>query len=275
MAAPFFSVVIPTLNEEKFLPKLLSSLCEQTYTDFEVIVVDGASVDKTVVLARTFTSKLPALQVIESKIAGLPLQRNLGVKAARGSYFVLIDADSILMPYALSRMAWFIKTNAPELFTSWFSPDSSVSGDTLFTLIGNMFIEGAIATKRPVAPGPLTVVSRSAFEQVDGYDESLAFGEDFDFTMRICATGVTLQMLRETLYIISLRRVRRDGKLKFVQLYARASLFVLLTKRTLRRVPEYIMGGHVYTKKPASKKRASLLRSLESKLKTLSREIFE
>ena len=88
------SVVIPALNEEKYLPQLLQSLSEQTQPDFEVVVVDGSSKDRTVELARSFSSKLPALNVIVSPTARLPLQRNLGARATSGEWLVFLDADS-------------------------------------------------------------------------------------------------------------------------------------------------------------------------------------
>ena len=107
MAAPLFSIIIPTLNEELFLPTLLVSLTEQSFGDFEVIVIDGSSADKTVAIASSFEKKLPRLEIIVSKIAGLPLQRNLGAKAARGSYFIFVDADSVLFPYTPSPIPLF------------------------------------------------------------------------------------------------------------------------------------------------------------------------
>jgi glycosyltransferase involved in cell wall biosynthesis len=240
------SVIIPALNEEKFLPQLLASLAAQTKRDFEVIVVDGSSKDRTVSRARSFRSKLPKLQVIVSTRASLPLQRNMGARAASGEWLAFIDADSILLPYFIERLQSFIREHHPKLFTSWFRPDSEVSGDALFILIANLFVEGSIVMHRPIAPGPLAVVRREVFDLVDGYDETLHFGEDYDFTRRIAARGIGLQILRETLYIYSLRRVRKEGRLRFMRLYARAALLVLLTKKNLRRVPSYVMGGHLY-----------------------------
>jgi len=240
------SLVIPALNEENFLPHLLTSLTKQTKQDFEVVVVDGSSQDRTVETARSFHAKLPKLQVIVGEKAGLPLQRNLGAKATTGEWLVFIDADSRLLPYFVERIEWFIEKQQPKLFTSWFRPDSEVSEDALFTLIANSFVEGSIYFRRPIAPGPLTAVRRDVFELVGGYDEALTFGEDYDLTRRIAERGFALQILRETLYELSLRRVRREGKLRFIRLYAKASLRVLLTKRNLRHVPSYIMGGHLY-----------------------------
>jgi glycosyltransferase involved in cell wall biosynthesis len=240
------SLVIPALNEEKFLPHLLTSLTKQTKQDFEIVVVDGLSKDHTVEIARSFYSKLPKLNVIVSEKAGLPLQRNLGARATTGEWLVFIDADSVLLPYFVERLEWFIEKQKPVIFTSWFRPDSETSGDALFTLLSNSFVEGSVYFHRPIAPGPLTAVKRDVFELVGGYNEALTFGEDYDFTCRVVDRGNPLQILRETLYEYSLRRVRREGKLCFVSLYATAALRVLLTKKNIEQVPSYVMGGHLY-----------------------------
>ena len=135
------SIVIPALNEENYLPHLLTSLTKQTKRDFEVIVVDGSSTDKTVEVARSFASRLPKLEVIVSQKANLPLQRNMGARASSGEWLAFIDADSILLPYFIERIESFIEEQNPTLFTSWFRPDSEISGDALFTLMANLFVE--------------------------------------------------------------------------------------------------------------------------------------
>jgi glycosyltransferase involved in cell wall biosynthesis len=241
-----FSIVIPTLNEEKFLPNLLSALTQQTKKDFEVVVVDGSSSDNTVAVAHSFNAKLPKLQVCLSEKANLPLQRNIGARAAAGEWLVFVDADSTPLPYFIERLERFIEERNPKILTTWFRPDSEASGDALFTLFSNLWVESALAVHRPVALGPLTAVKREVFDLVNGYNETLAFGEDYDLTRRVVAQGIALQILRETLYIISLRRMRREGKPRYIWLMMKASLLVLFTKRNLHRVPSYIMGGHLY-----------------------------
>ncbi len=252
------SIVIPALNEEKFLPYLLTSLTKQTKKDFSVVIVDGSSKDKTVEIAESFSSKLPKLKVIVSEKAGLPLQRNIGARATRGEWLVFLDADNTVHPYFIERLECFIKEHEPQLFTSWFRPDSEVSGDAMFTLIANLFVEGSIIFHRPIAPGPLAVVRREVFELVGGYNEALTFGEDYDLTQRIAAKGISLQILRETLYVLSLRRVRKEGKLRFIRLYAKAALLVLLTKKNLDNVPSYVMGGHFYEEKKKHTKQPAI-----------------
>lgn len=272
MVKPRFSVIIPTLNEEKFLPKLLASLVVQTQRDFEVIVVDGRSRDKTVEVAQSFNAKLPALVIEQSPKASLPLQRNLGARKAKGEWLVFVDADSIFLPYFIERISRFINEAHPELFTTWFRPDSEVAGDALLTLLADMFIEGSIVLRRQLSPGPLTVVSRQAYKSVNGYDENLTFGEDYDFAQRLSAHGIKLQILRETLAVYSLRRMRKEGKLKMLQFYAKVSLLALLTKKMPREVSGYVMGGHLYDKtKPA--RPGSHLKKLKKNLDKLTQKI--
>lgn len=248
MKAPLFSVIIPTLNEEKFLPKLLDSLTAQSQRDFEVIVVDGKSKDETVSVATSFQKKLP-LKVILSERANLPMQRNLGAKEAKGKWLIFVDADSVLLPYFFDRVSAYISEMKPELFTTWFKPDSDVATDPLYTLVGNMFIESSLVFHRPIAPGPLSIVARRAYDLVGGYDETVSWGEDYDFTKRVTERGIPFTICRETLYVFSLRRLRNEGKLKFLNTYLKSSLLVLLTKKNFRHMPGYIMGGHLYTDK--------------------------
>src|SRR5262249_53981432 len=157
--------------------------------------------DRTVELARAFSDRLPGLKVIVSPRANLPLQRNLGARASQNEWLVFLDADNIVEPYFIERIERFIGEKQPHIFTSWFRPDSENPGDALFTLVSNLFVEGGLYTHRPIAPGPLTVVRRELFERVNGFDENLTFGEDYDFTYRVTQLGAPLQILRETLYV--------------------------------------------------------------------------
>ena len=79
---PYFSVIIPTLNEELYIPNLLTDLTHQKVFNFEVIVVDGKSSDKTKLIVGLFKNKLP-LTFLESSKSNVSLQRNMGAKLSR------------------------------------------------------------------------------------------------------------------------------------------------------------------------------------------------
>jgi len=274
MTKPLFSLIIPSFNEEAFLPKLLTSISCQTANNFEVIVVNGSSTDKTEAVALSYKKLLgQRLRIVTTK-ANLPFQRNIGAKKALGEWLIFIDADSILLPYFVERIGVFIEAYHPRLFTTWSRPDTENSSDALMTLLLNLVFEGSLRFKRPVAPGPLTCVKKSVFTRVHGYDETLAWGEDFDFTQRVCKTGVQFMILREALYVYSLRRFRHEKKLKLADIYTKVFLSVLLTKKTPRRISGYVMGGQLYEKKKKSTHSKESLRTFEAKFRTLLREFF-
>lgn len=269
-----YSVIIPTLNEEKFLPKLLTSLAEQTQKDFEVIVVDGSSRDCTVAVAKSFTKKIPNLQVIVSNKANLPLQRNLGAQATSGKWLVFVDADSILFPNFIERITSYIDHEKPDFFTTWLRPDSEKPADANIALLGNLMFEVGLALHKPLPSGPLTVVSRGAFTAVHGYNEHQEFNEDVDFSYRISKAHFSVHIIPETLYVWSLRRLRHQGTAKMIQQYIIASLPILFFNRPLKKLPGYIMGGQLYDKKKKTIPTTSL-RRFEKNLRKLLKEIFE
>ena len=265
-----YSIVIPTLNEEKFLPKLLDSLAAQTKKDFEVIVVDGSSKDKTVAVAKSFVRKLPKLQIVMSKKASLPLQRNLGAKVARAAWLIFIDADSIVFPHFIERITRYIRDEKPSFFTTWLRPDSEKPGEANIALLGNLMFEVALTLGRPLPSGPLTAVTRTAFARVGGYNEEHAYHEDIDFSMRVARAGFSIRIIPETLYVWSLRRLRKQGTAKVIQQYIISAVPILLFKQPLKHMPGYIMGGQLY-----GKKQQSALKRYEKKFRALLKELFE
>ena len=144
---PTISIIIPTLNEEKFLPKLLDSLAGQQDKDFEVIVVDGASGDKTVEVAQSYIKKVPHLTIIQAEKPGVSYQKNLGASRATGEWLLFVDADVILYPYSIERMRAYITERNLEFFTPWFSPDASITSDVAVSLVTLGVYEGSLMVK--------------------------------------------------------------------------------------------------------------------------------
>src|SRR5688572_25766785 len=114
---PFFSVIIPTLNEAQFLPKLLTDLAAQQEKEFEVIVVDGKSEDQTVSRARGFAEKL-TLSVYEVEKRNVSFQRNYGASKAHGRYFIFFDADVGMAATFLKALKEKLLTQKPDYGTT-------------------------------------------------------------------------------------------------------------------------------------------------------------
>ena len=256
MMKPRFSVIIPTLNEEKFIPKLLASLTQQTVKDFEVIVVDASPNDRTVAAAKQYTRKLP-IAVIKSEKTGVSYQRNYGAKLAKADWFIFVDADSVLFPYFIERIIAYIDKKHSRIFTTWLKADSDDPGDAIGGFLLNMGVEGGVLIERPWAPGPLTVVRRDVFESVGGYNEKVTFGEDHELGVMIYRKGVPFDILREILYIYSFRRFRKEGSLKIFNRWLKSTLNVIFTHKGLKYMPGFIGGGGIYEQSPQVKKRGN------------------
>jgi len=276
MHTPMFSVVIPALNEEKYISHLLSSLTEQSYTDFEVILVDGRSKDKTVSVAKTFHSKLKNFSIVVAPHASLPYQRNVGAQNAKGEWLIFVDADTVLLPYTIERIAAYIASHDVSFLTTWCTPDSERINDSVLALMGNIFYEGSLRFKRPVSPGPFTVVRETLFHEIDGYDEEHPFLEDQDFSQRMTKHGVDLHIIRETLYVWSLRRYRKKGMMSVMGEYAKAVIPIAFFKKTPKNMTGYPMGGHIFSENAKKQKLTKLnLRKLEKTIQKFMKELFE
>lgn len=272
MKKPRFSVIIPTFNEENFAPKLLRSLVTQTVKNFDVVLVDGKSKDKTLAVATPFTKKLP-LTIVSSDKPGVSLQRNMGARIAQADWLIFVDADSVLMPNFMERIGDYIDGSDTKFFTTWMKADGDNPAEAIAGFLANMFYEGALLIERPCAPGPMTVVRRDVFNLVGGYDEEASYGEDYDFTLQVVQKGVPLTMLREILYEYSLRRFRKEGTFKAFNRYLKSTLKILITKSGPKHMPGFIGGGAMYGQKKAKKRTNALfLKKLQKSIRKIAKE---
>ena len=250
-----FSVIIPTLNEEKFVSKLLTSLREQSVKNFEVIVVDGHSKDRTVFEVKKFAARLPLTVVIGN--TGVSCQRNLGATIAKAQWLVFVDADSVLFPHFFDRIGAFIDATHTRFFTTWLKSDGDEPADAIAGFLLNMGIEGGVLIERPWAPGPLTIVRRDVFRLVGGYNETVTYGEDHELGVSIYRRGVPFDILREILYIHSFRRYRQEGTFKVMNRGLKSTLKIIFTHQGLKHMPGFIGGGSIYDK-PSQKEKTKL-----------------
>ncbi len=104
---PFFTVFTPTYNRGYILPELYRSLQQQTYVDFEWMIVDDGSSDETETLVAQWQNEKNAFQIIyiKKENEGKPRAINTGLEKAAGRYFFIVDSDDHLYPYALEKMS--------------------------------------------------------------------------------------------------------------------------------------------------------------------------
>jgi glycosyltransferase involved in cell wall biosynthesis len=95
------SVVIPVYNVEKYLAECVDSVLGQTYTDYEIILVDDGATDSSGAMCDAYARNDPRIRVIHQKNGGLSAARNTGLKAARGEYVYFLDSDDYIEPQTL------------------------------------------------------------------------------------------------------------------------------------------------------------------------------
>lgn len=244
---PFFSIVIPCLNEEKSLPLLLGDLTKQTLQSFEVIVIDGNSKDNTVKEANKFKSKLPSLTILSSKIRNVSVQRNMGGEEAIGKYLLFNDADNRLPKHFLEGVKYHQGVKPTDMFTTWCLPDSNRRSDKAIATNLNLLTETGLRLGTPGALGAMIGCRRKYFGKIGGFNPEFAFGEDSEFIRQGYKKGYSFSIIREPRYVYSLRRFRKIGTLKLLQKYAVLNLKIL-TNQKVDQKKEYPMGGEYLEK---------------------------
>jgi glycosyltransferase involved in cell wall biosynthesis len=190
------SVVIPTLNYGTFLGRALASVAAQTYAPIEVIVVDNGSTDTT---NEVLAAHARAITVLRQPIRGPSAARNMGIRAARGRYIALLDADDRWRPEKLTRQVALLERNpglaAVGCGVQFITADGAPLGHRDVPARASEPIDLAVQLRRLAvrdfgiggsASG--AVIRRDAFDVVGWWDETLLSAEDWDMWMRLAAT---------------------------------------------------------------------------------------
>ena len=224
MRKPFISVIIPTLNEEKYIESTLKSVKNQDYKKYEIIVADGKSRDKTVKIAKKYADRIV---IVRKK--GPAAGRNAGAKIAKGKILLFLDADTILLFNALTEFAKAFKANVVGA-TCPIVPISSKARDFILYWFYDQFAKASIRAKTPQIAGVCCAYRKDAFEKVDGFNEKLKFSEDIDLSKRIGKLG-KIVFIEKTLALTSTRRFEKLGLATAARNHLELYLNYLLTGR--------------------------------------------
>jgi len=197
------SIIIPTLNEEKYLPKLLDCINKQTYKDYEIIVADANSEDKTVRLAKKYGCRIVK--------GGLPgISRNKGAKAAKGDILLFLDADSAIEPKFLEEALNKIKKRKLDVAGCYLQPSSDKIIDRIFLGIFNSW---TFLTQGfyPNACGTGIFCKKWLHDKINGFDKTIKLSEDMDYARRAGKLG-KFGILRNPKVIFSMRRYDNEGR---------------------------------------------------------------
>ncbi|MEE9320484.1 MAG: glycosyltransferase family 2 protein [Granulosicoccus sp.] len=197
--SPRFSIVIPTYNRAASITNTLTSCFEQTFTDFEIIVVDDGSTDNTAeVLANIDDVRLVA---VNQANAGPAAARNTGMDIAKGEYIAFLDSDDLWYPAFLDTMQKKLETAESVVLYGhiivdrgvgryWIKPDRALGSDE--SIYDYLYVSGGfIQTSTMVIPAQLAKDVR--------WDESVTYGDNDQFAIDCWRTGTPFQMIDEPL----------------------------------------------------------------------------
>lgn len=206
------SIIIPTLNEEKCLPLLLESIKKQSVSrtvldenNFEIIVADAGSKDKTVEIAKTYGCKIVK--------GGLPAKgRNEGAEVARGDLLLFLDADMTLPENFLEKVLKEFKER--NLDIAGFLMDPLTRNNFLKFLFNLFYNWPVLALARVLAhAAQVILVKKNLHQKLKGFDETIKLAEDHDYAKRAKKIG-KFGIIRTPRFFSSLRRFEKDGWVK-------------------------------------------------------------
>ncbi len=105
MATPYFSIIIPMYNAEKYIKVCVGSVLAQTFQDFEIIIIDDCSTDNSYKICQELYGNNKKIRLIRhEKNQGAGFARNNGIKNSHGEYIMFVDSDDAIMPYSLEKL---------------------------------------------------------------------------------------------------------------------------------------------------------------------------
>ena len=197
------SIIIPTYNEEEYLPKLLESIKKQNYTDYEIIVADANSTDRTREIAEEY-----GCIIVDGGMPGVG--RNRGAEVAKEEYLLFLDSDLTLTDDFLRAMLYEFKMEKLDIAIGQMEPLSKKKEVKIVHDFANNFMIASEKIK-PHGAGCYGIITKKELhEKYGGFDESLSYGEDTDYIERI-GKYEKFRVLRKAKVGVSTRRLEEKG----------------------------------------------------------------
>lgn len=213
---PIFSIIVPIYNVEKFLPLSLDSLRDQTVEDIEIICVNDGSTDRSKEIADLYAQADDRIRVIDKKNGGVCSARNVGIKAATGTYLCFVDPDDLILPETCELILnAFRETEADVVtFGATCYPDFCYNGwieemSTTRDIAYDGFSPDILFKEHSHPFACRTSVKRSLLEEAGIlFDEDVTFGEDMVFQFALYPRAKRVTFLKDKLYLY---RISREG----------------------------------------------------------------
>ena len=228
---PKVSVIIPTYNREEFITETINSVLNQTYKDFEIIVIDDGSTDNTKQKLERFGSKI---KLIEQKNSERAVARNNGVKNSSGEYIAFLDSDDIWIENKLEKQIELLDSKSDAILTYGQCLRINEHGQKIKTakrqlkgFSGDVF-ENLLMRNFVVSPTP--VIKREYFEKTIGFQTKYIPYEDWEFWLRFSLLGKFYFLNTPSAYY----RIHKNQSVKLVLAEKIENVTILLLEDSLK-----------------------------------------
>lgn len=236
------SIVIPVLNEEKYLPLLLESFLNQTEKNFEIVVADGKSDDKTIQNINRFKNKLN-LKVIEVERKNVAHQRNAGGKVAKGDYIVFMDADYLVKKDFVKSCLLEAEKKDVDLIIPFSYPITSNILWQIYFVIQNYICILSSFLGKPFGVASGNLIKKQAFLKMRGYNESVYVFEDQYYFQVAKKHKLKISYSNKIKMYFSLRRLEKDGLFGYFYFNLYATFYLIFKGPVFNKFYDYQMGG--------------------------------
>lgn len=199
--APRVSVILPIYNAGSYLRSAITSILEQTYSDFELIIINDGSTDNSGMVVKSFSD--PRIRSIEQKNQGLRQTLNTGIDLSRGEYIARMDQDDIALPERLAKQVAFLDSHSDHVLVgttfAYMNEHGELTG--IFpALLDNADLQLEVLTQSPFGHG--TVMFRASTLRQHGlrYNEQAVHVEDYEMWTKLSQIG-KIANLPEVLYL--------------------------------------------------------------------------
>ncbi len=176
------SVIIPVYAAEQYIAATLKSVLEQTYRNFEVLIIDDGGLDRSIEICRQFQD--PRIKIITQKNRGLAGARNTGIRNAQGDYLAFLDADDLWLPEKLEKHVEHLE-KSPFVGISYCCSAFIDESGTPLGIYQTPKLKGItipnLLCRNPISNGSAPVIRREVFEEIKFQENIYGTVEDFYF----------------------------------------------------------------------------------------------
>lgn len=214
---PSISVVMSVYNGEKYLSESIESILNQTFRDFEFIIIDDGSTDNSLKIIEDYQQKDNRVVLIRNKEnTGLPASLNKGIKIAQGKYIARQDADDVSMPNRFEVQYKYMENNR--------AIDILGTGRLFIDIEGTIFSKNKIdsfnagkilRSGENVFPHGTAFIQKKVFIEVGLYDERFLYTQDLEYWIRCYLRKKNIHRLKDCLYKYRITKLLRNRNGKF------------------------------------------------------------